>query len=147
MSESDNKVTGKISLKDIDFHARKSFPPCMANLHTNVKKHAHLKHWGRLQYGMFLKGIGLSVEENIQFFKKEFTRKIDADKFDKAYSYNIRHFYGKEGKRADYQPWSCTKVMKNAPPGVGEYHGCPFKTFKEDNLNDFLISNYGLSKD
>ena len=29
-------------------------------------------------------------------------------------------------------------------PNVGEYHGCPFKTFKEETLTDFLIANYGL---
>ena len=36
----------------------------------------------------------------------EFTQKMSSDKFERAYSYNIRHSYGKEGRRADYTPYS-----------------------------------------
>lgn len=36
---------------------------------------------------------------------------MDADKFEKLYAYNIRHMFGKEGKQADYKPWSCNKVI------------------------------------
>ena len=28
----------------------------MQNLHSNLKREHKLKHWGRLQYGLFLKG-------------------------------------------------------------------------------------------
>jgi len=56
-------------------------------------------------------------------------QKIDSDKFEKDYSYNIRHMYGKEGKGADYRPWNCNKVLNQTAPGVGEYHGCPLKLF------------------
>jgi len=59
---------------------------------------------------------------------------MDTEKFEKNYSYNIRHMYGKEGKLADYKSWSCTKIISQATPGPGEFHGCPFKTFSEDSL-------------
>lgn len=39
----------------IDDLARKHFPMCMRNLHENLKRDHHLKHFGRLQYGLFIK--------------------------------------------------------------------------------------------
>ena len=101
----------KISLKDLDYHARQSFPPCMKVLFTALKNQHHLKHFGRLQLGLFLKGVGLTVDEAMQFWRMEFTKKIDGDKFEKNYAYNIRHMYGQEGKKNDYRPWNCTKVI------------------------------------
>ena len=88
------------------------------------------------------------MDESLTFWKSEFTRKadIDADKFEKNYAYNIRHSYGQEGKRNDYKPWNCNKTINLTAPGKGEYHGCPFKTFSDDNLVQ-LINSYGLSKE
>ena len=34
------------------------------------------------------------MDESIQLWKSEFTKKIDVDKFEKNYAYNIRHMYG-----------------------------------------------------
>ncbi len=103
----------RISLADLDYHSRMSFPPCMKALFQVLKQQHHLKHYGRLQIGLFLKGIGLTMEESLQFWKSEFTRKndIDTEKFEKNYAYNIRHSYGQEGKRNDYKPWNCTKTI------------------------------------
>mmetsp|Transcript_7948 Transcript_7948/g.13341 ORF Transcript_7948/g.13341 Transcript_7948/m.13341 type:complete len:114 (+) Transcript_7948:974-1315(+) len=111
-----------------------SFPPCMKALMIQLKNHHHLKHFGRLQLGLFLKGLGFTVDEALQFWRSEFTKKIDGEKFERNYAYNIRHMYGQEGKRNDYKPWSCIKVLSQQPPGQGEYHGCPFKTFNDSNM-------------
>lgn len=39
----------------VDDVARKHFPMCMRHLHDTLRKDKHLKHYGRLQYGLFLK--------------------------------------------------------------------------------------------
>ncbi len=52
----------------------------MSHLHQSIKTNHHAKHWGRQQYGLFIKGIGLSLDEAIKFWKKEFTKLIDGDK-------------------------------------------------------------------
>jgi len=124
----------KIKLSDLDFYARRSFPPCMKALYSVLQNQHHMKHYGRLQLGLFIKGIGLTMDESIMFWKKEFCKKMDADKFEKNYAYNIRHGYGKEGKKNDYKPWNCNKVINLATPAPGEHHGCPFKTYSEENL-------------
>lgn len=111
----------------------------MQLLHDNLKINHHLKHFGRLQYGLFLKGIGFSLEESMEFWKKHFCKKIPEDKFEKDYAYNIRHSYGQEGKRNDYIPWSCTKIQNASMPSQGEHHGCPYRTFSEEKLRLILF--------
>ncbi|NWU34895.1 PRI2 primase, partial [Hylia prasina] len=135
------KNTGKISLDQIDALSVKSFPLCMRQLHRALRDSHHLRHGGRMQYGLFLKGIGLTLEQALEFWKKEFIRgKVDADKFDKGYAYSIRHNYGKEGKRTDYTPYSCMKIIMSNPPSQGDYHGCPFRHSDPELLKQKLQS-------
>ncbi|XP_059698655.1 DNA primase large subunit [Haemorhous mexicanus] len=135
------KNAGKISLEQIDALSVKSFPLCMRQLHRALRESHHLRHGGRMQYGLFLKGIGLTLEQALEFWKKEFIRgKVDADKFDKGYAYSIRHSYGKEGKRTDYTPYSCMKIIMSNPPSQGDYHGCPFRHSDPELLKQKLQS-------
>ncbi|XP_021085987.1 DNA primase large subunit isoform X2 [Mesocricetus auratus] len=62
------------------------------------------------------------------------------DSFDKGYSYNIRHSFGKEGKRTDYTPFSCMKIILTNPPSQGDYHGCPFRHSDTDLLKQKMQS-------
>ena len=95
-------------------------------------------HFGRLQYTLFLKGAGLSVDEALKFFQKKYEKKTPIDKFEKEYAYNIRHSYGLEGKRVSYTPYTCEKIINMNGPMGRECHGCPFKTYSADNLRKIL---------
>ncbi|XP_061816847.1 DNA primase large subunit [Nerophis lumbriciformis] len=145
------KNVGKISLEQIDPLSGKSFPLCMRQLHQALRDNHHLRHGGRMQYGLFLKGIGLSLEQALQFWRSEFTRgKVDADKFDKAYAYSIRHMFGKEGKRTDYTPYSCMKVILSNAPSQGDHHGCPFRhsdhELLKQKLQSYKVSPSGINQ-
>ena len=114
----------------------------MQNLHLTLRANSHLKHYARLQYTLFLKGIGLSLEECIIFWRQSFKLVTD-EKFTKEYKYNIRHAYGDVGGDANrrgrgYTPYSCQKLLTEALPGPGQAHGCPYRTFSPDNLVGLL---------
>ena len=117
--------------------AQESFPLCMVTMMDSLRTSHHLKHTGRQQLGLFLKGIGLPLEEAIRFWRTEMAQVAPGDKFDKQYLYNIRHNYGKEGKRQDYTPHSCAKIISTLP-GPGQVHGCPYKVFSEESLRAAL---------
>ena len=53
-STSENAGEG-VRAEMVDELARQHFPMCMRNLHGNLRRNHHLKHFGRLQYGLFLK--------------------------------------------------------------------------------------------
>ncbi|XP_072134212.1 DNA primase large subunit isoform X2 [Mobula birostris] len=135
------KHVGKVSLDQLDGLATKSYPPCMRQLHKALRDHHHLRHGGRMQYGLYLKGIGITLDQALQFWKSEFIKgKVEPDKFDKSYAYNIRHSYGKEGKRTDYTPFSCMKIILSNAPTQGDYHGCPFRHCDPEILKSKLQS-------
>ncbi|GFG28496.1 hypothetical protein Cfor_07341 [Coptotermes formosanus] len=134
-----NSSAGSIQLDQLDLLSRHSFPPCMKKLSEHLRSNHHMRHGGRMQYGLFLKGIGLSLEDSLHYWKDGFSQKTDADKFEKQYSYNIRHNYGAVGKRANYAPYSCMKIiMSNVGPD--EAHGCPFKHSDLSHLKQQLLA-------
>ena len=95
-----------IAPEQIDALADQSMPLCMQQLHVALKRDHKLKHWGRQQYGLFLKAAGLTLEDQLRFFQTEFTKIMTPEQFSKEYAYNIRHRYGKEGKRTEYSPYA-----------------------------------------
>ncbi|KAJ8142079.1 hypothetical protein OXX79_003326 [Metschnikowia pulcherrima] len=123
----------------------KHYPLCASHLQKNMKLNSHLKYDGRQQFGLFLKGIGLDVDEALKFWSNEFTKsgKMSIDSFNKEYRYNIRHIYGLEGSRVNYKPYDCNTILSKKRPQRGEYHGCPYRDLPVDslvtNLNDMGI--------
>jgi DNA primase large subunit len=119
----------------------KHMPLCMVQLQVGLQQNKHLKHWGRLQYGLFLKGAGLSLEDALLYFERMFAAKD----FQKEYSYNVRHMYGKEGKRANYPPYSCSKIIHGNPPNAQDHHGCPYKHSSVQEVSR-MLSQVGISE-
>lgn len=114
----------------------KHYPMCAKHLQTNMIAQSHLKYAGRQQLGLFLKGIGLSVDEALKFWANQFTKGsgMTLEKFNKEYKYNIRHNYGLEGARINYKPHDCATILSKPKPGKGEYHGCPYRDLSLDSL-------------
>mmetsp|Transcript_14981 Transcript_14981/g.45214 ORF Transcript_14981/g.45214 Transcript_14981/m.45214 type:complete len:523 (-) Transcript_14981:151-1719(-) len=122
---------------DVPKLAQQSFPLCMALMTQHLHADRHLKHGGRMQLNLFLKGIGLPMEEALHFWRQEFAPKTTPEAFGKEYAYGFRHNYGKEGARKDYTPYSCVKMI-TATVGVGDKHGCPYKTLDPESLRAAL---------
>ena len=120
---------------------KNDFPLCMRSMQATLESTHHLKYKARLQYGLFLKGIGLSLEDAIRFFRGEFIKSnIDPDKFDKEYTYGIRYNYGKEGKKVNWTPWNCMRIIMESV-GPGENHGCPYRHSDPDILRGLLVKS------
>ncbi|KAH9909904.1 DNA primase, large subunit [Xylariomycetidae sp. FL2044] len=147
-SSTSSTVAGAdISARNIDTLSS-HFPLCMQHLHRSLRRDAHLKHFGRLQYTLFLKGIGLNLEECLIFWRSSF-HKVTDDTFNKEYRYNVRHTYGDVGgdsnrRSGGYSPFSCQKILTEHPPGPGEAHGCPYRHFNLENLTA-LLQGVGIS--
>ncbi|EZA50490.1 hypothetical protein DMN91_009628 [Ooceraea biroi] len=122
--------------------SKTSYPLCMRTLHEALVTNSHLKNSGRMQYGLFLKGIGVTLEDALRFWRDAFLKKTDGVAFDKKYAYSIRHYFGKEGRQTNYTPYGCQKIISGAV-GPGEYHGCPFRHMDRDSLCQKLTS-YGV---
>ena len=89
-----------IRLMQYNFHffifcqlSRTSFPLCMRQLHTTLKTQHHLRHFGRQQFSLFLKGIGFSLEDALIFWRTEFTKKMDSDQVYVKMAVNSLFYY------------------------------------------------------
>lgn len=108
---------------DVETEHIQYFPLCMKYLHKHLMKYNHLKHRARLQYLLFLKGIGYSLDDSIEFWKSSM---CEASYKTNNLTYIIRHAYGKEGHRVEKFPYDC-KSIKEFSVTYDSEHGCPFK--------------------
>lgn len=132
---------GTITAQDIPGLAS-SFPLCMSTLQHTLATTHHLKHYARLQYTLFLKGLGLSLPEALAYWRSGFSL-ISDDTFNKEYRYNVRHAYGDVGgdstrRGGGYAPFSCNKILVEHAPGPGEQHGCPYRHYSLEALKATL---------
>ena len=127
-----------LALKDLPAAMTASAPLCMRRSFEVLKDQHHLKHGGRWQLGMFLKGIGVGMDDALAFWAAEFRKGgKTAEEFDKEYAYNIKHQYGQAGSRNDYRSQSCQRVVAAGPDSTCAT-GCPFKTSGANELKRML---------
>jgi len=120
----------------------RSFPPCMRRLVEKTREQKkRLKHAGKMQLRPFLKACGFSLEESLRWWKQEFCRdpEVDAVIFDKDYTYDIEHTYGRKGHLQGQNAFGCPKIINFPPEAAGQCHGCPFKSLDGNALKQQLF--------
>nr|CAD7441325.1 unnamed protein product [Timema bartmani] len=112
-------LTEEIQACDVDRESS-FFPPCMAHLHRELRAKHRLTHESRRLYTLFLKDIGMSVGEAINFWKEEYSKPHSHNHGGcthswqenvRKYTYGIRHMYGLEGGRYNYRGPSCVGIQ------------------------------------
>lgn len=133
---------GTVKPGDVQYEANAHMPLCMRRIDTHLRGAHHLKHTGRLMYGLFLKQIGLSMEDAMILFSTLMSVKGGGSReaFEKSpYGYNIRHNYGKEGKKTSYTSMGCSTIIgQPALNDANDCHGCPFKFRDETAIRRLL---------
>ena len=138
---------GAVRLDDLPALAKRSFPMCARVLDTAMTKEHHLKYDSRVQYSLFLKGIGLTMDDCVAYFQREFCKRpMSADEFrKKGYLYGVMYSYGQKGKQKDFMPWSCSKALSKRQTAPDQRHGCPFQEFSPDKLGQ-VAKETGVSE-
>ena len=108
----------------------------MKFLIIDVKQNGYIKHNYRFQLGLFLKKIGMDVNTQLHFW---FDLAVDNvgltfEQFDKRAGYLIRHIYGLEGSKTDYEVPKCKKIMTD--------YFCPFTHINPKELGVILPTLY-----
>jgi len=126
------------------FALKDMLPPCMGYLYNNLKANHRLSHHARFNFSLFLKDVGMSVNEAIRFWSHEYSKPSKSckcshswQKDSSKFTYGIRHLYGLEGSRANYTTPSCSKIQ-NFSLGPSEEGGCPFMNFDAERLKKVL---------
>lgn len=138
---------GAVRLDDVPSLAKRSFPMCGRVLDTALTKEHHLKYDARVQYSLFLKGIGLTMDDCVAYFQREFCKQpMTTEEFrKKGYLYGVQYSYGQKGKQKDFMPWSCTRAIAKRQTAPEHRHGCPFQELSGERLAT-AVKETGLSE-
>lgn len=120
------------------------FPLCMKNLQNTLKEKHRLAHHDRYNFSIFLKEIGLSMEDSMRFWQGEYSKEQAScakcshswKENEKKYRYSIRHLYGLEGSLKNYKMRSCSYFQ--SPLGVNTEGVCPFVHYDDNFLRSYL---------
>lgn len=129
------------SCDELDELSVAHFPPCMRQIHEHFRTVHHMNYFQRLQYGLFLKSIGLPFQEAVQFWKPEFTQLMPEEHFyKKRYYYEVQYQHGLVGNRPDSKCLDCERtdsLGRGASRNPkGSKYGCPFVNYNDEQLRD-----------
>lgn len=104
----------QISLEELNLK-RKLLPPCMLLSFNSLFVNHRLAHDPRYRLTLFLKSIGVPLNDTLMLFKQEYSKCGNPgstcthtwEEHYKKIEYNIRHTYGIVGSRKNYQMTSC----------------------------------------
>ena len=121
------KVEGKELYRREDL-----WPLCMKILINRLRSTGYLTHGERLQLGLFLKKLGMSLEEQMQLWYKSAVDNFGMswDEFERKGGYYIKHIYGLVGSRKDYEAPKCETI-------IAKYF-CPFKALSSEQIKEIL---------
>ncbi len=108
------------------------FPPCMRILLEKLRATGYLTHGERLQLGLFLKWLGMPLEEQLKFWYSFAVDNVGMtwEEFEKKGGYYIKHIYGLVGSRKNYQAPKCETIINR--------YFCPLKHMKVDEVMGIL---------
>lgn len=110
------KFNKQISLEE--FETKKLLlPPCMFLSLNSLFKNHRLAHDPRYRLTLFLKEIGVPLDQTLMLFKQEYSKSENPhstctcthtwDENYKRIEYNVRHTYGVVGSKKNYRMTSC----------------------------------------
>ena len=118
-----------VTLETLDQAQQRSFPPCMYRIYDSLKKSGMLAFKGQFELSLFLKGLGLSEQQQEEFWKCS----------KKPESVNIKTIYGLDEQGKDYCPHSCvTMATRERPKSVYQVQGCPFRYMARSEMKMYL---------
>jgi DNA primase large subunit len=134
---------GQVALADFAALMDASAPLCMWSTYSKLTSktgRTHLKYFARMQLNLFLKGIGVKLEDVLQFWKREFQAAgLNGEQFEKEYTYNFKHQYGVSGSRIKYKPFCCQQLIQSSPvKGTCCTSGCAYKHYSPADLQHAL---------
>ncbi|MHA1664812.1 MAG: hypothetical protein ACTSVW_03160 [Candidatus Njordarchaeales archaeon] len=114
------------------------FPLCMRILRNRLRTTGYLSHGERLQIGLFLKRLGMPLEDQMKMW---YTYAVDNlgmswDEFEKKAGYIIKHIYGLVGSKKDYEVPKCDTIITK--------YFCPYHTLQIDELRE-VLSNLNIT--
>lgn len=108
----------EISLKTIDSN-KELLPPCMLLSLNSLFTNHRLAHDPRYRLTLFLKEIGVPLNQTLMLFKQEYSKsgKLASgcthtwEKHKKKIEYYVKHTYGLLGSKRNYQMTSCVLMQ------------------------------------